>query len=393
MNLVTIVVPLDGSPLAEAALPYAEALAHATGAALQLLSVVPMEPGEPQISPLAVRTGFVQVDEDQLNDYLQVTKSALQERGLQVFSSLLRGEPADEIVAAADGMEAAIVVMATHGRGGLQRWLIGSVADRVMRMGTRPTLLIRPPKDLGTKQEPVELKRLLVPLDGSPLAEAAIPLATELAAALGATLTLVRVEPWIAERITRDEFVPNLSEIEAEAEEAAKIYLEEVRRRIPDAVPSESVVLRGPATVGLIDFARQTGIDLVVMSTHGWGGVRRFVLGSTADRLVRAGVPTLLIRPRAARPLATQDVLAAQPARHCAACGRLITFVVHDESRCPRCQTHLHTCANCLFWDGFICMLQRPEAHDLAWAGRSCEYFLFRETPSGAQVAQARESH
>lgn len=379
-----ILVPLDGSSAAEAALPYAEAVATAMGASLRLFGVVePEDTGRPIWSvEVGERADREQAQHAALLQTLTDVAAALRERGFVAEVTVARGDPADEIVAAADERMAAMVVMATHGRGGIDRLLVGSVADKVMRMCTRPVLLVRPPAAAERAPAPA-LRRLMVPLDGSPLAESALPLAAELAAAAGATLTLVRVEPFTTVGATPTAAPIDVAGIEEARAAAAESYLGEVHQRLPAGLRVERRVLRGVPSETLIRFAQQENVDLVVMSTHGRGGLRRLVLGSTADRLVRAGVPTLLVRsagPAAGRAAHAQP--AAPTAWHCATCGRLITAVPAMEARCPRCGTHLHHCSNCVFWDSTGCVLQRPEAYRLAWPGRDCPRFIFRETPA-----------
>jgi nucleotide-binding universal stress UspA family protein len=118
----------------------------------------------------------------------------------------------------------------------------------------------------------------------------------ELARAAGARLTLLRVEPWLTEGSAPYGAVREFTQLEDEAAGAAEDYLAGVRRQLPEDLDIEPVVLRGRAAESLIEFCLHERIDLVVMTTHGRGGFRRMVIGSTADRLVRSGVPTLLVR-------------------------------------------------------------------------------------------------
>lgn len=300
MTVRTVLVPLDESPLAEAALPYAEALARPFRARLRLLGVVERREGEILGTRPELRAHLETIARQALTTYLATTAQDLRGRGLEVAVHVRTGDPAREIVAVAEEEPDTVVAMATHGRGGFERWLIGSVADTVMRTCTRPVLLVRPPEE-GTERKAVALRRLMVPLDGSELAQAALPLAGELARALGATLVLVRVEPWLAAMVPAYGYLPDLDRLDAEVEAAAAASLQEARRRLPADLGVETVVLRGAPAAALVDYARGEGrIDLVVMSTHGAGGLRRLLVGSTADRVVRAGLPALLIRPHAA---------------------------------------------------------------------------------------------
>jgi nucleotide-binding universal stress UspA family protein len=302
MNELTVLVPLDGSALAEAALPYGEAIAAAWNAALLLLAVVEREEAGLLDWPEDTRTYLEQLGMEQLERYLNATAAGIQGRGYAVATRTVLGDPSGRILGAVEEYDVSLTVMATHGRGGLQRWLVGSVADKVMRLSGRPILLVRPPES-GPARREVTLRRLLVPLDGSRLGETALPLAVSLAGTLAGTLTLIQVVPWRTVGSAPYGEVPEFVQLEEEAARLATAYLERVRDRLPEAVRAQTVVLRGGNIAAtLAGYALHEGIDLVVMSTHGRGGLRRAVLGSTADRLVRSGAPTLLVPPGAKLP-------------------------------------------------------------------------------------------
>ncbi len=294
----TILVPLDCSPAAEAVLPYAEAIARATGASIRLLGVAERVSTGLLGVPADVAPHLEQRRREIIEQYLNVTAAGVRDRGASVSITVEEGDPVSVIVAVAAGEhESAMIVMATHGRGGLDRLLIGSVADKVMRLAANPTLLVRP--DAVPTEGALTLRRLMVPLDGSALAEGALAPAAALAQALGASLTLARVEPWVAARIAPYGYLPDIGRFDEDAAAAAEAYLEEVQGRMPRGTRFERIVLRGSPAEMLVDLARNDGMDLTVMTTHGWGGLRRLVLGSVADRMVRAGAPVLLIRPPA----------------------------------------------------------------------------------------------
>lgn len=147
MDLGTILVPLDGTETASAALPYAEAIASAAYAPLQLFSAVESQWTEPHRSSQELRDYLQRFERDSLRGYLRSTANALQGRGVQASTFLGYGEATEEILAAAADSDVGMVTMATHGRGGIHRWLVGSVADEVMRLATRPTLLVRAHRD------------------------------------------------------------------------------------------------------------------------------------------------------------------------------------------------------------------------------------------------------
>jgi nucleotide-binding universal stress UspA family protein len=299
----TILVPLDGSPPSEAVLPYAAALARATGCSLELLSIV-----EPRQRGLTSRSERIAEEreraaEQSFRTYLAETSAALVGRGIEARGAVVHGQPVDLILDAANREQVAMVALTTHGRAGVDRGdraSLGGVADKIMRLCPKATLMVPVPYIRAGAPPPLReapLGRLVVPLDGSPLAEEALPLAVELGAAAGARLTLIRVEPWVTEGSAPYGAVPEFTQLEDEAAEAAEAYLDQVARRLGAEPPVDIVVLRGGPAESLASFSFHERIDLLVMTTNGRGGLRRLVLGSVADRLVRSGLPTLLARP------------------------------------------------------------------------------------------------
>jgi nucleotide-binding universal stress UspA family protein len=361
---------------ARAALRYGATLARALGASLRLISVIERHPDgtdRPSMPDDYVEATLF----DGLRLELEEQATALRVQGLCVTTDVVFGDPADEILAAADAADVAMTVMATHGSGGFERLLVDSVADKVMRMNLRPTLLVSPaeqPHEPGA----LAINRVIVPLDGSALAETALPIAEELAGRLDASLTLVRVEPLASVGATPYVTVADVNRLDADIAGALRTYLEKQQELVP-SVQSEVAVLRGYAPTALSAYGLSRPGTLMVLATHGRGGFRRFILGSTADRLVRSGVPVLLIHSSRRTGAAT---LASELANHCAKCGRLITILPAMTARCPRCQTHLHAYVNCVFWDTTSCVLQRAEAYQSVWPGRDCLRFIFRATPS-----------
>lgn len=295
----TVLVPLDQSAVAAAAVPYAAAVAKAMGSSLLLFSVVQTRFEGPILRRLEADEQLNQRRQAAAEAYLVSMAASLREPGLGVATRAVMGEPVEQILAAAEDESAGMVAMATHGRSGVERWFIGSVADKVMRLGHKPTLLMRPAESQEPKRV-VTLRRLLVPLDGSPLAEAALAPATDLARAAGASLVLLRVQPPLTMGLAYDRYVPDLAGWEDEIFAAATSYLDGIKSRVPAGVRVEAFALRGLVEPVIEDYVQRHGIDLVLMNTHGHGGLQRLLVGSTADRLVRSGVPTLLLRPQPA---------------------------------------------------------------------------------------------
>jgi nucleotide-binding universal stress UspA family protein len=297
----TILVPLDQSGLSERALVPAAAIAGQLGASLVLLTVPEIQgidpawytPSMPDTEPLLSGSGALDEARMVAQTYLAARAQALEARGLEVDTALGQGAPADAIVDTAEARDAWLVVMATHGRGGLSRWAFGSVAEKVVQGLRPPLVLVR-----GDGALPETFRHVVVPLDGSGLAEAVLPFAAEIAGAFGARLTLLHAirDPGPVPR------PPALEEIEQEHTARMQHYLNKVATGLLDDGPAIGTeVLRGPDVDELLleRFGRGD-VDLVGMTTHGRGGLGRWAFGSVADRLARAApVPVLLARSRA----------------------------------------------------------------------------------------------
>ena len=296
-----ILVPLDGSTEAEQAVPYAQALVPPDGELLLLRVVRGLEAFDVWRSSRLADEPVQATAEDVATSYLMPIAERLRQAGINAQIAVTVGDPAEEILRIAEDRGVELVVMTTHGRGAMGRILFGSVADRVARHGTRPTLLLR-------SHTPYALPdRLVVPLDGSPLAEEALPVASRVAGRLGVSVRLVRIvdldailhEIWLDRhqdlfQLPKDEAY---REARARCERAAAAYLADQGERLQKlGVATEWEVQTGTPVFALLDLLRPG--DLLVMTSHGLGGVRRWWIGSVAEKLVReATVPVLLVRP------------------------------------------------------------------------------------------------
>jgi len=205
-----------------------------------------------------------------------------------------------------------MIVMSTHGRGGLDRLWLGSVADYLVRTAEVPVLLVRPTKEERPAPTVVKPRQILVPLDGSPLAEAVLEPATELAKSLGAELLLVQVVKPVS--IVTDQpvlFAAGYDEqLTALWRTEAEDYLEDIAEDLrKQGVRATSVAATGYSVhETLLDLATPDSGAMIAIATHGRGGFRRLMVGSVADKLIRtAEVPVLVVRPakvakRATRP-------------------------------------------------------------------------------------------
>ncbi len=300
----TFLVPVDGSPLSERVLPFATALARrANGRVILLRVALGLEMAQlPELGADPSR------ELDELAGRLRASGVTVEPHVHYVYSL---DEVADTICRVAREREAHLILMSTHGRGGLGRWLYGSVADQVLRQAEVPVLLVSAACELAWP--PGGPRHLLVPLDGSPLAEEALGLARELAAALGVGLTLTQViQPLTyayAEGYAYFAYDP-----EAELAQARE-YLEQAAAPLRSAGIDVRVEARlGQPAAEIAAAAREQGADLIVMATHGRGGLARVILGSVATgTLQQAGVPILLVRPTAVRQQTQPVAVAAMP--------------------------------------------------------------------------------
>jgi nucleotide-binding universal stress UspA family protein len=302
----SVLVPVDGSRLAEQALPIALAIAERAQSKLRVVLVhqllqplVVMEPGY-----LYTRTELTLQKADR--DYLRGLVGRLRKRmGRSVSSAMLKGPAAATLAEYVRDVGVDLVVMTTHGRGGIQRAWLGSVADQLIRSLEIPVLLMRAGQS-DSAASSVNLSEILLPLDGSPLAEAAIEPAMALARLWDAEISLVQVVQPVA--LTTDPPLAFPTEIDdqltAIRREAAQDYLRDVAERLREQGVRASGVafLGGGVAETLLHLARPERVGLLAMATHGRGGVRRLVLGSVADKLVRAAeVPVLVCRPSGKR--------------------------------------------------------------------------------------------
>ncbi len=307
----SLLVPLDGSPFGEQALPLALAIARRAAAAVQVVHV---------LAPLAsVYADSIFVPDPRLEgqvrahqqDYLDSIVRRLQGTApVRASAALLDGEPAAALEAHAAVCGADLVVMTTHGRSPLGRLWMGSVADTLLRHLPLPLLLIRPRPDGGEAPRDPAPRHILLPLDGSPLAEQMVEPAVALGTLTGADFTLLRViKPMLPAQFALEHggMGTSLEHLLEEIENAhehvrrqAETYLEGIAAKLRERglkVRTHVAVEEQPA-LAILHEAVPPAIDLIALQTHGRGGLPRLLLGSVADKVVRgAGVPVLVQRP------------------------------------------------------------------------------------------------
>ena len=308
--LQSILVPLDGSPLAETALEPATLLAKRFNAELLLVHTV--SPDEPPKGAAAAALGQAAADPQA---YLEAVARHLRSEGVEARISLLPTEPAEGIADEADVSQVDLILMATHGRRGLDALLHPSVTWEVLRLGNAPILTCKItgkddpaasvkclPRFMTDPQSPI-----LVPLDGSLQSESVLPLAQALASAFGNPLLLVSAQEqplsiypagaaWGPIGMGGDSLL--VAQAAEAAEKQAKSYLEGKRSELASAGMRVLIeVGPGPAAGFIEDIARQHHAGLIVMASHGRGWLGRLVLGSVAQKVLRdVDMPVLLVR-------------------------------------------------------------------------------------------------
>lgn len=285
-----IVVPLDGSQFAESALPLALALSRTTGALVHLVSVI-----EPV--PTVAFEDWGPAAEKWTREYLARVAGEVEDRaGGEISTAVIRGPVVQGIQDEVARMNADLVVMASHGRGAVSRFWLGNVADRFVRQADRPVLVVKPDDEESPADGTPSFDNLLVPLDGSELSESALAHATAFGELFGSSYHLTRVvaSPQLS---YTGQMNPSLLE---EFRQQAADYLEAHAERLRDRGlrVTTSVTISPQSGWAILRESDAVDCDGIVMATHGRTGLKRALLGSTADKVLRGTrLPLLLYRP------------------------------------------------------------------------------------------------
>ncbi|MGQ9925870.1 MAG: universal stress protein [Chloroflexaceae bacterium] len=297
----TILAPLDGSKIAEQALPTAARIARASGAALHLVYVH----AEDARDPIFVN-GLPVIDEhfrslaaEHERVYLERAAASIGSDDLELVTMRLSGPVVRTLLRYARDVNAELIVLTTHGRSGFDRLWLGSVAESLARQSHAPLLLLRPSSN--GSGSPARFGHVLVPLDGSLLAEEALAPAAALAAIDHGTLTLLRIVDTLPQPISlplSERYRPDEATL-AREEAAASAYLQDVAARLTPAATRTLVAHAEQPARAIIEAAHQLAADLVALTTHGRSAVRSVAISSVADKVLR-GIdlpPLLMLRP------------------------------------------------------------------------------------------------
>jgi len=317
-----IVVPLDGSALAEQALPTAARLARSAGGWVMLLRVVkqPVEYAGGATfmiyTPLDTLERLMKEEEAEARHYLEGVAASPVLEGVPTRLEVRTGLATPMIVSVTESPKIDLIVMSSHGRTGLARWVLGSVAHNVVRSSSVPVLLLREhgPATAGPHPNVERPLRVLVPLDGTVVAKAALGAAAQLIAALAApgqgAMHLLRV----VKQEARSGEVPDATTKE-ECLHKAKLDVQSVTSHLREGLAAElklsvtwSVTLDKDVASAIISVAENGedaegagvfgGCDLLALATHGREGLQRWVMGSIAERVLNGTrLPLLIVRP------------------------------------------------------------------------------------------------
>jgi nucleotide-binding universal stress UspA family protein len=285
-KLQEILVPLDGSGEAESVIPYLRDLVPRFGSRVHILGV--------GIGRKTRRVNRL------LEDYVNRIAHGLQSDNIKAEAVTRYGIAADKILDFTTENEIDLIIMATHGRSGITRWWMGSVAEKVISEATAPVLLIRSkrPRKTGATSKLNFLHKILAPLDGSDIGEAALPYAETLAINSGALISLLQVvsPPGTVEASLLGG--PDWRKFVKAMQNAGEEYLKNIAERLSaKGIKSTYDVVTGDPADKIVEYADDNSVSLIAMSTHGRTGLTRWVLGSIADKVLHgARIPVLLVR-------------------------------------------------------------------------------------------------
>jgi nucleotide-binding universal stress UspA family protein len=300
-----MLVPLDGSELSEVVLPYARELAGRLDLDLTLLHVCEPHRSESQFVCRAYIEHAAETLQKQSREVQVKTGAPAAVKVVEAHAEVANGHPAEEIIGYAEGNKVDLILMATHGRSGVSRWVLGSVADKVLRASNIPVWLVRAgiPEEIVYDEWPK--RTMLVPLDGSKLAESVLPHVEALAKQRGAETTnvvLLRVyeRPFVTADYPEPDWQEHVGRITDHFKHEAEQYLAGMQERLRrNGLKVSSEVLAGRPAEEIVNYVRNNHPNLVVMATHGSSGLSQWEYGNIADKVLRGiSSPVFLVRPQ-----------------------------------------------------------------------------------------------
>lgn len=295
-----ILVTLDGSSFAEQALPAAEALCRAFNARLTLASVLPVQRKFIALRPLDAGAGNVEAAQQERESYLRSVAQRLRAKGIEVGYQVMVGPVAESVNYLMQQQGIDMSVFSTRGRSGVQRWVLGSVANSMIQTMTRPLLIVRPEE--GMEPPVPTFSKLLVTLDGSEFAERVLPYVR--ASTNFQSVVLLLTVPEVPEAQQYGALVEQIEEMRENAEDEACAYLEGIAKELrAEGIETRIFVAGSRPAETIITLAAEEGVDVVMLATHGRGGLERLFVGSVAERVVQhTQCPVFLVPIQERRP-------------------------------------------------------------------------------------------
>lgn len=277
-----ILVPLDGSNTSEIVLPYVAEIAVKTNSSILLISV--REPDKENMESIC---------KENLERFAEKLRSAMikfDSRETSIIIEVLSGNPANDIVDFAEINEVDLVVLSSHGVSGYGPWPLGAVTSKVISTINSPTLLIKVPIDEPTIERKQLFEKILVPLDGSELGGAALPIVEFFGAVLNSEITLFQ-------SVRHMEHSPSLQEMK-EWRAPSMAYLKGIAHSFKQkGLKVNTLVLDGPPVNSIVEYTKRNKVDLIAMSSHGSSGIMRWVFGSVTEKILHAGdTPVLVVK-------------------------------------------------------------------------------------------------
>lgn len=290
-----ILVPLDGSVTAEKALPYARSLARTLEIPVELLAAI-----ETAGDFASAKTRYLDtlLEDGVRNSQEYLKRISKTFSGAAVQCNVEKGRAEEVIITRAAAQHGTLIVMATHGRSGLNRWLLGSVAEKVLRGANNAVLVIRANEEAAADGEAAP-DSIIVPLDGSALAESVLPCTIELAKALNLKVTLLRCYSLKQIIFSFEEYSPDLDELKGELKWEAESYLDEKVTELKSRGLADvfCYVTEGDAAETIIEMAKGAPNSVIAISTHSGSAIKHWVLGSVTEKVLRHGNnPVMVIR-------------------------------------------------------------------------------------------------
>lgn len=290
-----ILVPLDGSSLAECVLPHTVAMARATGANVTLLQALRGDGS--RVKTRAVDPLDWHMYKSEAVSYLNDVRASLEKVDLQVKQVIVEGRPAECIIDYAHQENMDLIILSSHGKSGLSKWNISSVVQKVLLGSYEPIMIVRAYRTNAEDLDGLRYERVLVPLDGSQRAECVLPWARNLAKFHQCKLLLAHVvsRPEVPRGVPLDkeesELVDQLIKLNKEQGEK---YLNNVKTRLPSEVQT---ILRvnNNAAATLHEIVDREDVDLVLMAAHGYSGETKWPFGGVVLNFIAYGTTPLLI--------------------------------------------------------------------------------------------------